>query len=197
MDYFASYTITGCFDEKLFIGEDPVDSEQDTIFILAQIFNDCEPDSKPIGAIEIRRVLISRLINERRSISAAMDCVDQWEHDVWYAVFDHKTGYYNDRIKDAGVGDLLIFGDMQLAESAVLRDFNINKILDDIVYHVGDASVVVFPESYADFTHFNAEACEFFSDIGYAKATATIGLAVGRERYLAELRGDTDEDEED
>ena len=62
--------------------------------------------------------------------------------------------------------------------ASLLYDFDINKILDDMTYQVGDPALLVFLESYGNFTHFNVGACERLEGIGYAKSTALTGLAV-------------------
>ncbi len=48
-----------------------------------------------------------------------------------------------------------------------------------MAYHVGgDNGLIVYLESYGDFTHFNVEACSRLEGIGYARSTHNVGLSV-------------------
>lgn len=194
MEYFASYAfvdpVTG-ESVRLPVGVSVDDDEgyHDTIFVHAEIFASEEGETDtPVASVQIRRVMVGKIIDERRSVFQSMDQIDQFEYEVFEAVWDRESGGY--RFDDAMLGDLLIFEHMQLVEGFALREFNINKILDDMVCQVGGgAAVALFVESYANFTRFNSEACEYLEDIGYVRVTTHTGLDVER-RTSATPQGD-------
>lgn len=175
MEYFATYRIP-----RLPIGT-PVrrtDPYTDTVFVEADILGMTDGEEEVcVGKLGIRRVMLPKIINEHRSLFEAMDSIDQLQHEIYAAVWDYDQDTWT--IDDAiGVGELLIFGPIEFAERASLHGFDVNKILDDMVYHVsGDAAVVVFLEDYAALTHFNFERCKHLEGIGYALATARGGLS--------------------
>jgi hypothetical protein len=178
MEYFVDYQIqdpvTG-EDMRFPVGLPVGDAECDTLFYFVRIFAGSEEEDSLVGALRVRRVLVTKIVNEERSVFEAMDQHDQLECDVYTAVFDPANEYY--KFDEAMCGDLVIFEHLALVENApVLHNFNINKILDDILYQVGDASLAVYLESYGDFTHFNIDGCEHLPGVGYARVLAYGGL---------------------
>ena len=106
----------------------------------------------------------------------AMDQIDGREYQICLAVWDEEQVEYKN--VEALLGDLVIFEEMEIADGVLLPGFDINKILDDMVCHVtGDCGLVVYDESYANFTHFNVEACFRLEGIGYARPGCYKGLA--------------------
>ena len=183
MDYFASYTIDDPVTqhrERLPVGVrvDEDDGSHDTVFVNAEITS-CEEGEVPqlVAHVRVRRVMISKIIDERRSVFRSMDQIDQLEHDVYAAVWDEDSGMY--KFDDASCGDLLIFEAMHLREGVALRGFNINKILDDMIYQLGGGSALaVFEETYAAFAQFNVEACDYLEGVGYVHVLARAGLDI-------------------
>lgn len=181
MHYYAEYSITAGGDRRIPIGAPPDELEGalDTLFYEIGLLRwDAEhEDYECCGNLRARRVLISKIIDEGRSVFMSMDQVDQIQHDVYAAVWDEERDSFGD--PDADCGDLIIFEDVHL-EGGFLPGLDINRILDDAVYHMGGAALVVYLQPYASLTHFNLEACSWLEGIGYARPTSLVGLAVER-----------------
>ena len=150
----------------------------DTIFYHARIFRqDDEEKPELVGSVRIRRVLISKIINEGRSVYLAMDQVDQYEYEIFEAVWNEGQNDYKEEL-DAPFGDLIIFEPLGIVEGTVLHGFDINMILDDMAYHVGgNHGLIYFDLSYADFVQFNIDACTYLPKVGYVRSTHYPGLA--------------------
>ncbi len=74
-------------------------------------------------------------------------------------------------------------------DGVVLHGFDINRILDDMTYQVcGDPGLIVYVESYGQLVHFNADACIYSKDVGYARPGGWTRLALSREDPDREIR---------
>lgn len=181
MGYCASYNLRG--PRPVGVPLQATDSEWDTLFYRVRIFKMDREDPEeapPVATLRVRRVLISKIVNEGRSVFESMDQIDQLQHDIYCEVWDEQSGGF--RFEDSGCGDLLVFEDVEFAEAAMLPDFDINAILDDIAYDVGGGDgLCVFVESYGDLVRFNVEYCERLRGIGYALPASWSGLARRRQ----------------
>lgn len=200
-DYFGTTRYYATYSMGEVVSEDPLipvggrreDEEGfwDTLFYHVRLsMSDPEDEARHVGDLRIRRVQISKIVNERRSVFESMDQIDSFEHEIYEAVWDDEMGGFKENF-EAMCGDLVIFEDLTLKEGAVLPGFDINKILDDMAYHVGgDSGMVVYAESYANFTRFNLDACHTLEGVGFARASTMAGLSV--ERREPDLDDDLD-----
>ncbi len=182
--FYAKYQVGTSYsgnNQLVPIGESPADYSpySQTLFYEVQLFSDDADDLEKdheIGTIYVRRILLGKVVNQRRSVWEALDCVDQLQADVGMAVWDIEEDEY--RMKDAMFGDLVIFEEIEILGRIGLHGFDINAVLDDVEGHVcSDIGVTVYLEPFADLVHFNSQACEPIPGIGYARSRTTRGLA--------------------
>jgi hypothetical protein len=143
-----------------------------------------EPEAAvPIGSLHARRVLISRILEEGRSVLESMDAIDQLQHDIYAAVWHEEEDRYKDG--DALSSDLVIFEPLEVLDGVGLLDFDVNRVLDDLTYQLaGGAGLAVYDASYARFTRFNIGACNAIPGVGYVRPGSHHGLGIPRAPVL-------------
>ena len=127
--YYATYKFAELDDSavKLPVGL-PVSEDEgysDTLFVHVEIFREIEVDGvepELVASTCVRRILISKIIDEGRSVYDSMDQIDQFEFNIFEAVWNDDEGHY--RLEEAMCGDLLIFQHMHVEETS-LPGFNV------------------------------------------------------------------------
>ena len=155
----------------------PTDPGDYTLFYHGELSIVGDSDDEGIGSLRISRIMLGRALENGVDFFSVSDCVDQYQHDAFQAVWDFDEDHFREGVGEM-FGDLILIEPLVLREGLVLRRFDINQVLDDVVGHVGGGAVAVFDEEYASFVHFNAEKCTYLAGVGYARDLSYTGLAV-------------------